>query len=102
MRRFIGGGNPYIDEAFVTTRSRPGAGSPLHSGAHKRNIKTQFRYHDGAFRCGEINILIALDDCGPGDGATLVVPGASRPIARKGLWRGWTHLRCPQVPIRAT
>lgn len=62
----------YIDEAFVTVRTRPGAGSPLHSGAHKKNLRTQFRYYDGVFHCGEINILIALDPCGPGDGATLV------------------------------
>ena len=123
VRRFIGGGNPYIDEAFCTIRDGQGAGSPLHSGAHKRNLKTQFRYHDGAFRCGEINILIALDDCGPGDGATLVVPGAFCSLARGracGVDVGLrprhspthrceggvmpaelTHPRCPQAPTRA-
>ncbi len=25
---------------------------PLHSGAHKRRIRTQFRYHDGFFGAG--------------------------------------------------
>ena len=101
VRRFIGGGNPYIDECFCTIRDGQGAGSPLHSGAHKRNLKTQFRYHDGAFRCGEINILIALDDCGPGDGATLVVPGAFCSLARGREPAELTHPRCPQAPTRA-
>ena len=70
VKRYIGAGKLFIDEAFVTSRTQPGAGSPLHSGAHKRNLRTQFRYHDGQFHCGEINILVALDDVGPGDGAT--------------------------------
>jgi hypothetical protein len=59
-------------------RDAPGTGSPLHSGAHKRASRTQFRYHDGGFRCGIINILVALDDVGPGDGATTVVPGSHK------------------------
>jgi hypothetical protein len=56
VRRYVGLGRLHIDEAFVTTRAEPGAGSPLHSGAHKRALRTQFRYHDGAFHCGEINV----------------------------------------------
>lgn len=131
-KAFIGAGDLFIDEAFVTVRTAPGTGSPLHSGAvheppawppkspksnapespksnapksllglqintaawvlcvsgcagccdnnrgsvvprsqHKRSQRTQFRYHDGQFRCGEINILIALDDVGPGAAAAL-------------------------------
>jgi hypothetical protein len=31
------------------------------------------------FHCGEINILIALDDVGPGDGATMLVGGRPLP-----------------------
>lgn len=73
-RYFVGQDDLYIDEHFVTIRNAPGTGSPLHSGAHKRAQRTQFRYHDGQFHCGEINILIALDDVGPDDGATTVSP----------------------------
>jgi len=29
-------------------------------------VRTQFRYHDGEFSCGQLNILIALTDIGPG------------------------------------
>ena len=71
-REFVGQEDLYIDENFVTIRDTAGTGSPLHSGAHKRAMRTQFRYHDGQFHCGEINILLALDDVGPGDGATVV------------------------------
>ena len=73
QKRFVGSDSLFIDECFATTRSAPGAGSPLHSGAHKRALRTQFRYHDGVFHCGEINILIALDDSGPGDGSTTLI-----------------------------
>lgn len=71
-QKFVGQEDLYIDENFVTIRDTAGTGSPLHSGAHKRAMRTQFRYHDGKFHCGEINILIALDDVGPSDGATVV------------------------------
>ena len=71
-QKFVGQEDLYIDENFVTIRDTAGTGSPLHSGAHKRAMRTQFRYHDGKFHCGEINILIALDDVGPDDGATVV------------------------------
>ena len=57
---------------------RSGAATRIHSGAHKRRIRTQFRYHDGQFRCSQINILLALDDIGPGDGPTMVIPGSHK------------------------
>ena len=30
------------------------------------------------FRCGQVNILMALTDIGPGDGATMVIPGSHK------------------------
>jgi hypothetical protein len=78
VTRYVGGDDGlFIDENLVTTRG-PGQGVTLHSGGHKRRIRTQFRYHDGRFRCGQINILLALNDCGPGDGATMVIPGSHK------------------------
>jgi ectoine hydroxylase-related dioxygenase (phytanoyl-CoA dioxygenase family) len=35
-------------------------------------------YTDGAWRCGQVNILLALSDIGPGDGGTLVIPGSHK------------------------
>lgn len=90
-RKFVGQQDLYIDESFVTIRSQPGTGSPLHSGAHKRAQRTQFRYHDGQFHCGEINILIALDDVGPGDGATTVSLIHLAPIGSPCLTPRWTQ-----------
>lgn len=78
VNRFVGGDDGlFIDESFVDIRNKGGA-IRLHSGAHKRRIRTQFRYHNGEFRCGQINILLALTEVGPGDGATMVIPGSHK------------------------
>ena len=69
-------GGLFIDENFATvtppsTLEEPRAGATgMHSGAHKRRVRTQFRYHDGEFSCGQLNILIALTDIGPGGART--------------------------------
>ena len=85
VKRFVGGqdtfdvfhGPLFIDENFLNLRG-PGQGINLHSGGHSRVKRTQFRYHNGRFMCGQINILIALTDIGPGDGATVVIPGSHK------------------------
>jgi hypothetical protein len=78
VNRFVGGDDGlFIDEAFVTIHG-PGSSGRLHSGAHKRRIRTQFRYHNGQFRCGQINVLMALTDLLDGDGPTRVVPGSHK------------------------
>ena len=50
----------------------------MHSGGHVGTIRTQFRYHAGKFHCGQVVVLMALTDIGPGDGATMVVPGSHK------------------------
>ncbi len=67
----------FIDECFGTIRRRGGA-QRMHSGGHVGTIRTQYRYHAGRFHCGQVNILMALTDIGPGDGATMVVPGSHK------------------------
>jgi hypothetical protein len=75
---FVGGDDGlFIDESFADIRGQ-GQATRIHSGASKRRIRTQFRYHNGQFRCGQINILLALNDVGPGDGATMIVPGSHK------------------------
>ena len=88
LRNTVEGGEPF--ERFIGSTEKPileqsqlmvresGEATRLHSGAHKRRMYTQFRYHNGEFRCGEINILMALTDMGPGDGATMVIPGSHK------------------------
>ena len=70
-------GPVFIDENFASIRG-PGEAIGLHSGGHERVTRCQFRYHDGRFHCGQVNILMALRDIGPDDGATMVIPGSHK------------------------
>lgn len=70
-------GPAFIDENFASIRG-PGQAIGLHSGGHERVTRCQFRYHDGRFHCGQINILMAFNTVGPGDGATMVIPGSHK------------------------
>lgn len=67
----------YIDECFATVR-RAGGYSPPHSGGYLGAIRGQYGFKDGVFRCGQVNVLMALTDIGPGDGGTVVVPGSHK------------------------
>ena len=67
----------FIDECFATIR-RTGGFFPLHSGGQDGIVRNQFRFVNGEFRCGQVNILTALTDIGPGDGGTLVIPGSHK------------------------
>ena len=70
-------GPVYIDENFFQVTPQ-GEGTDIHSGGHKRTKRTQFRFHHGNFHCGQVNVLVALNDIGPGDGATMAVPGSHK------------------------
>ena len=85
VKRFVGNqddfdthhGPVYIDENFFQSTPK-GAGTQIHSGGHERTKRTQFRHHRGEFHCGQVNVLAALNDIGPGDGATMAVPGSHK------------------------
>lgn len=85
VKKFVGGegtfdythGPLFIDENFANMRG-PGEAIGMHSGGHTGVKRTQYRFHNGKFACGQINILMALSDIGPGDGATMVVPGSHK------------------------
>ncbi len=85
VKHFVGGegtfdynhGPLFIDENFANFRG-PGEAIGLHSGGHTHVKRTQFHVHNGKFHCGQINILLALTDFGPGDGATMVIPGSHK------------------------
>lgn len=66
-----------IDENIASIR-RSGGHHPVHSGGHDSALRVQYDYRNGMFRCGQVNILIALTDIGPGDGATMVIPGSHK------------------------
>lgn len=67
----------FIDECFASIR-RSGGYFPLHSGGHNGVVRNQYRVINGQFRCGQVNILMALTDIGPGDGGTVILPGSHK------------------------
>lgn len=78
IHRYVGNQDSPILEANAAVFRGEGQASRLHSGAHKKRQYTQFRYHNGQFRCGEVNIMMALNDWHSGDGVTMVVPGSHK------------------------
>jgi hypothetical protein len=85
IKFFVGGegtfdyhhGPLFIDENLANFRE-PGEAIGLHSGGYPPNMRNQFRYHGGRFMCGQVNILIALTEIGPGDGGTMLIPGSHK------------------------
>ncbi len=67
----------FIDECFASIR-RSGGFFPVHSGGYRGAVRGQYRFKDGVWRCGQVNILLALTDVGPGDGGTMVIPGSHK------------------------
>ncbi len=48
-------------------------------GANLRNQEVLTRNRiEITFRCGQVNIILALTDVGPGDGPTMVIPGSHK------------------------
>jgi len=85
VKCFVGGegsfdyshGPLFIDENFASIRG-PGEAIGLHSGPVPWVKRCQFHVHNQKFNCGQINILMALNDIGKGDGATMVIPGSHK------------------------
>jgi hypothetical protein len=85
VARFVGGhdlydrlhGPLFIDENFYNIRG-PGESIAIHSGGHGHSRRIGYDYHNGRFNCGQVNVLFAFNDIGPGDGATMVIPGSHK------------------------
>lgn len=82
LRRYCGEQGSYVhglflDECFASLR-RSGGYFPAHSGGWQGALRGKYLYENGRFRCGQVNILLALTDIGPGDGGTLVIPGSHK------------------------
>ncbi len=67
----------FIDECFASVR-RSGGYFPMHSGGQDGVVRNQYRFVNGQFRCGQVNVLLALTDIGPGDGGTRILPGSHK------------------------
>ena len=67
-----------LNEAFVNVRTSGGF-IGLHAGGHVSAPITTFRNpYTAAWNVGQINVLMALTDIGPGDGCTVLVPGSHK------------------------
>lgn len=82
MRRYCGEQGTwieglFIDESFASVR-RSGGYFPMHSGGQDHVIRNRYGYSGGRWQCGQVNILVALTDIGPGDGGTRILPGSHK------------------------
>ncbi len=85
VRHFVGGegtfdynhGPLFIDENFANIRGR-GESIGIHSGPVPWIKRCQFQVQNQRFNCGQINVVVALTDIGPGDGATVVIPSSHK------------------------
>ncbi|MBT3777522.1 MAG: hypothetical protein HON34_06490 [Pelagibacteraceae bacterium] len=85
MLEFVGGkgtfdhehGPLFIDENFANIRG-PGEAIGIHSGNPEGIQRNHYRYQNGKFHCSQVNILVALNDIGPGDGGTVVIPSSHK------------------------
>ncbi|SVC80734.1 uncharacterized protein METZ01_LOCUS333588 [marine metagenome] len=85
IKHFVGGegtfdynhGPLFIDENFANFRE-PNEAIGIHSGGFAGAKRNQYRYLNGRFMCGQINVLIALTEIGPGDGGTMIIPGSHK------------------------
>ncbi len=67
-----------IHENFLNVRG-PGGYLYIHCGGHAPLQYLTFRQHNtGAWMVGQINVLMALTEIGPGDGPTVLVPGSHK------------------------
>lgn len=82
LRHFTGENGTYveglfIDECIASVRNSGGY-HPIHSGNVGIPLRCLYHYQDGRFRCGQINVIVALTDIGEGDGPTILVPGSHK------------------------
>ena len=82
IRHFCGEENSYVEglfiDEFIAMIRHSGGHFPIHSGGFQGPMRGRYLYEDGLFRCGQVNIILALTDIGEGDGGTMVVPGSHK------------------------
>src|SRR4051794_22501906 len=83
VRRYCGEQDSYdfeglcLDTATAMLR-RTGGFVAMHPGAGEHALRTLYHFFDQRWYCGQVNILLALTDIGPGDGATVVIPASHK------------------------
>jgi hypothetical protein len=81
-RRYAGEQDSYIEGLFIdecmASIRRSGGHHPVHSGGYHGALRGIYLYKNGVFRCGQVNVICALTNIGPGDGPTMVVPASHK------------------------
>jgi ectoine hydroxylase-related dioxygenase (phytanoyl-CoA dioxygenase family) len=79
VRKYIAPNNGLsIHENFLNVRGK-GGHLYIHSGGHFPRQYFTFRHHNTSeWMVGQINVLIALEDIGLGDGGTVLIPGSHK------------------------
>lgn len=78
VRHYLGPSTkPYIYEIFVNVRGTGGY-IGVHSGGHNVDHYQRSGRRNGQWVCPMLSLLAPLTDVGPGDGATVVVPGSHK------------------------
>lgn len=82
VRHYCGSEQSYLSGLFIdeciASKRRSGGHHPVHSGGYHGALRGLYYFANGVFRCGQINIILALTDIGPGDGPTMVIPGSHK------------------------
>jgi hypothetical protein len=73
--------NPYINEVFLNLRGQGGY-IGVHSGGWKTDGRVRSGVHGGQWNMQYVSVIVALDDIGPGDGATVLIPGSHKAAFR--------------------
>jgi hypothetical protein len=66
-----------LEENFLNVRESGGY-IPIHSGGTLVRFTSNFRNPSGKWAVGQINVIMAMTDVGPGDGPTTLVPGSHK------------------------
>ncbi len=78
VRHFLGSGQrPFLNEGFLNIREAGGY-IGVHSGGHVVDSRVRAGHDRGGWCCCMLSLMVALTDVGPGDGATVVVPGSHK------------------------
>ena len=73
----MGEAQPAIHEMFVNVRG-PGGHITVHGGGPKRDGSIAAGIIAGQWAVQYLSLIVALNDIGPGDGATCLVPGSHK------------------------
>lgn len=67
----------FLDECIASVRNSGGQ-HRVHSGGFQGALRGRYLYEHGLFRCGQVNIIVALTDIHESDGPTMVIPGSHK------------------------